>query len=485
MEVLNYMKRILGEQRNSDTSSEDIHALTTSHYHLSLEQTISNLIAILNSPVTRVVTSGLDFLTLLFQHTNPECLANHSQAILQLISQYVNAVYMTSDNTHSRVAFPFLLSLCSFPSPQIYLSVIPLFARRILNQSSSLYFITNLTQCIRTITISHAEEISRKTEVLRSLLEIMHTLILIESSAIWKVVKECLSALFVYPESIVVVQGFPSRKRSVFIEFSKKEKLGAEHAIRSIPHSRGKFPISSRLQKSTLEHDNPPSHFSSSLHSHITENSLLDRSTDLTTEELSEPVAFSEIGEESTGEKQSSLPAQSANMTNPMNLMNSTAPSNSLLQSTLVDTVPISAKPPLSQPPIPISIPPSTPSPTSTPTIAHSIPHVTNTTVVSSFTRMSTPLKSNRFQSTSTPVTTRSPTPSAASTPRNVRMTSLAGNTIVDMASLPISLRSYSTIESFVNSPVTSSTTIETVFNTICTSMREMNACSIVSENHS
>ena len=199
LEVLSNMKRSLGEHRNAsnasnaNTSPEDIHSLTTSLYHLSLEQTLSNLIAILNSSVTRVVTSGLDFLTLLFQRPDPKHLAEHSQAVLQLISQYVNAVYMTSDNVHSRIAFPFLLSLCSLSCPRLHLPALSVFARKVTSQSCSLYYSINLIQCIRAIVTHHAEEISKKTEVLRSLLEAMHTFILIESTAVRRVVKESLN----------------------------------------------------------------------------------------------------------------------------------------------------------------------------------------------------------------------------------------------------------------------------------------------------
>lgn len=294
-EILRGMKVTLEQWRKAHEGEVvDPDTLTQQLYNLSFDQILVNLSLTVDSNVARVTTTSLECLLLLQQ-----CITvSVNPSITNLIRHLVGEGFMSSENTHSRQVVDLITAFIERKSRGLNVSILTVLTKKFPSGNTHLVcMLLRFTMMILTLD----EGIIQLSDVMVSLIEGLYVLILMDATPVTRLLKEVLKLLLQYDTTFTVLRKLPASKRSTFIDFMQREKMGVEmdQLMRT-----GRMTSGTSSSDTSYQSELRPSVSSrlslsrpvlNSQNTSLTGVSMTDAETDTTHEDIDEPVPLTSI----------------------------------------------------------------------------------------------------------------------------------------------------------------------------------------------
>ena len=294
-EVLRGMKVMLehwlkaheGEVIDADT-------LTQQLFNLSFDQTLVNLSLTVDSNVARVTTTSLECLLLLQQCVT----VSTTSPITNLIRHLLCEGFMSGENIHSRQVVDLITAFIEMRNRSLNTSILTVITKKYSSGNAHLVcMLLRFTAMILTVD----EGILQQTDVMYSMLEGLYVLILMDATPVTRLLKEVLKTLLQYDVTFTALRRLPASKRSTFIDFAQREKMGVEidQLMRTCRMTSGTSSSDTSYQSeirpsisSRLSLSRP---VLNSQNTSLTGVSMVDAETDTTHEDIDEPIPLTSI----------------------------------------------------------------------------------------------------------------------------------------------------------------------------------------------
>lgn len=282
-----WLKAHEGEVVDGDT-------LTQQLFNLSFDQILVNLSLTVDSNVARVTTTSLECLLLLQQCVT----VSTNSSITNLIRHLLGEGFMSSENTHSRQVVDLITAFIEMKNRSLNTSILTVIIKRY--SSGNVHLVCMLLR-FTTMILTVDEGILQQADVTYSLLEGLYVLILMDATPVTRLLKEVLKTLLQYDAIFTALRRLPASKRSTFIDFVQREKMGVE---------MDQLMRACRMTSGTSSSDTSyPSEIRSSVSSRLslsrpvlnlqntslTGVSMVDADTDTTHEDIDEPLPLTSI----------------------------------------------------------------------------------------------------------------------------------------------------------------------------------------------